>query len=73
LFHHDTSLLSFFIRAFSLFAVSVEWQFFCQFLKMQRYFATAVGKNKQGAKGELEKLDLATMTCRQAVNEVAKM
>ena len=42
-------------------------------LALQRYFATAVGKNKQGAKGELEKLDLATMTCRQAVNEVAKM
>ncbi len=39
----------------------------------QRFFATAMGKNKQGAKGELEKLDFANITCRQAVVEVSKM
>jgi len=38
-----------------------------------RYFATASGKNKQGAKGELEKLDFTKITCREAIKEVAKI
>lgn len=45
------------------------------FLKknLQGYYAIAVGKAKQAAKGELEKLKLSEMTCRQAIEEVAKM
>eukprot|EP00455_Lapot_gusevi_P052550 TRINITY_DN800_c0_g1_i1.p1 TRINITY_DN800_c0_g1~~TRINITY_DN800_c0_g1_i1.p1 ORF type:complete len:258 (+),score=60.37 TRINITY_DN800_c0_g1_i1:75-848(+) len=38
-----------------------------------RYYASAIGKNKQGAKGELEKLDFSTITCRQAIKEIAKI
>jgi len=38
-----------------------------------RMFATAIGKNKNAAKSALEKLDLSTITCREAVMEVAKM
>jgi len=37
------------------------------------YFGTAIGKGKQAAKGELEKLKLSEMTVKQAVNEVAKI
>eukprot|EP01116_Phalansterium_solitarium_P025731 TRINITY_DN9984_c0_g1_i1.p1 TRINITY_DN9984_c0_g1~~TRINITY_DN9984_c0_g1_i1.p1 ORF type:complete len:252 (+),score=51.20 TRINITY_DN9984_c0_g1_i1:74-829(+) len=37
------------------------------------YFGTAVGKGKQAAKGEIEKLKLAEMTCREAVNAIAKI
>eukprot|EP00616_Rhizochromulina_sp_CCMP1243_P003727 CAMPEP_0118962048 /NCGR_PEP_ID=MMETSP1173-20130426/525_1 /TAXON_ID=1034831 /ORGANISM="Rhizochromulina marina cf, Strain CCMP1243" /LENGTH=262 /DNA_ID=CAMNT_0006910267 /DNA_START=29 /DNA_END=817 /DNA_ORIENTATION=+ len=38
-----------------------------------RYFGTALGKGRQGAKTEIEKLDLKTITCRQALKEVAKI
>ena len=38
-----------------------------------RYFATAIGKGKNGAKSQLEKLDLSTLTCREAVIEAAKV
>uniref|UniRef100_A0A7S0LAB8 Proteasome subunit alpha type n=1 Tax=Coccolithus braarudii TaxID=221442 RepID=A0A7S0LAB8_9EUKA len=38
-----------------------------------RFFATAVGKSKNAAKSALEKLDLSTLTCREAVIEVAKI
>ena len=38
-----------------------------------RYFATAIGKGKNGAKSQLEKLDLSTLTARQAVIEAAKV
>jgi len=38
-----------------------------------RYFATAIGKAKNGAKSALEKLDLSTLTCREAVIECAKI
>lgn len=38
-----------------------------------RYFATAVGKSKNASKSALEKLDLTTLTCREAVVEVAKI
>jgi len=37
------------------------------------YFATAIGKGKQAAKGELEKLKLSDLTCKQALKEVAKV
>jgi len=37
------------------------------------YFAAAIGKGKQGAKGELEKLKLNDLTCKQALKEVARM
>jgi len=38
-----------------------------------RYFATAIGKGKNGAKSQLEKLDLSTLTAREAVMEAAKI
>eukprot|EP01104_Vermistella_antarctica_P020263 TRINITY_DN8606_c0_g1_i1.p1 TRINITY_DN8606_c0_g1~~TRINITY_DN8606_c0_g1_i1.p1 ORF type:complete len:285 (+),score=66.17 TRINITY_DN8606_c0_g1_i1:79-855(+) len=37
------------------------------------YFGCAAGKGKQAAQGELEKLDLKSMTCAQAVTEIAKV
>jgi len=39
----------------------------------QRYFGAAVGKGRQAAKTELERLNLSELTCRQGVAEVAKM
>jgi len=36
-----------------------------------KYFACAIGKHRQGAKTELEKINFKTVTCRQAVNEIA--
>lgn len=42
-------------------------------LMPQRYFGTAVGKGRQAAKTEIERLDLSSLTCRQGVTEVAKM
>jgi len=38
-----------------------------------KYFACAVGKQRQGAKTELEKLKFETVTCREAVMEIAKI
>ncbi|GJP47641.1 hypothetical protein CLOM_g6821, partial [Closterium sp. NIES-68] len=38
-----------------------------------RYHGTAVGKGRQAAKTEIEKLKLAEMTCREGVNAVAKI
>jgi 20S proteasome subunit alpha 7 len=40
---------------------------------MQRYFGTAVGKGRQAAKTEIERLKLGELSCRQGVMEVAKM
>lgn len=40
---------------------------------LQRYFGAAVGKGRQGAKNEIEKLKLEEMTCREGINAVAKM
>jgi len=37
------------------------------------FFATAVGKARQAAKGELEKLKLSDMTAREAIKEVARI
>ena len=42
-------------------------------LTWKGYFGTAVGKGKQVAKNELEKLDLKNMTCREAVYKAARM
>lgn len=38
-----------------------------------RYFAATAGKHARPAKSELEKLPLQTITCREAVNEIAKI
>ena len=38
-----------------------------------RYFGAAIGKGRQAAKTEIEKLKLSDMTCRQGVIEVAKI
>jgi 20S proteasome subunit alpha 7 len=42
-------------------------------LRLQRYFGAAVGKGRQAAKTEIERLKLGELTCRQGVMEVAKM
>ena len=39
----------------------------------QRFFGTAVGKGRQAAKTEIERLKLGELTCEQGINEVAKM
>lgn len=38
-----------------------------------RYFGTAVGKGRQGARNEIEKLKLSEMTCREGVKAAAKI
>ncbi|KAL3841115.1 hypothetical protein ACJIZ3_025706 [Penstemon smallii] len=38
-----------------------------------RYFGAAIGKGRQAAKTEIEKLKLSEMTCREGVIEVAKI
>lgn len=40
---------------------------------LQRYFATAIGKNKQGSASELEKLDFTKLKVAEAVNHVARI
>lgn len=40
---------------------------------MHRYRGTAVGKGRQGAKNEIEKLKLSEMSCREALVSIAKM
>ncbi len=40
---------------------------------LQRYYGTAVGKGRQAAKNEVEKLQLSEMTCREGIKAVAKM
>jgi hypothetical protein len=39
----------------------------------QRYYGPAVGKGRQAAKNEIEKLKLGEMTCKQAVMEAARI
>lgn len=41
--------------------------------QVYKYFACAVGKNKQGAKTELEKINFAEVTCREAVTKIAEI
>ncbi|CAM9412453.1 unnamed protein product [Chrysoparadoxa australica] len=38
-----------------------------------RYFGCAIGKGRQGAKTEIEKLKLAELTCKDAMKQVAKI
>jgi len=38
-----------------------------------RYHGCAIGKNKQGASSELEKINFATITCKEAVKQIAKI
>jgi len=38
-----------------------------------KYHACAVGKQRQGAKTELEKINFDTITCREAVMQIAKI
>lgn len=40
---------------------------------MQRFFGTAVGKGRQAAKTEIERLKLGEISSEQGVVEVAKM
>eukprot|EP00298_Acanthocystis_sp_HF-20_P028539 c7297_g1_i2.p1 GENE.c7297_g1_i2~~c7297_g1_i2.p1 ORF type:complete len:266 (+),score=109.47 c7297_g1_i2:32-799(+) len=40
---------------------------------IQKYRAIAVGKGKQTAKTEIEKLKLSELTCREAVREIARI
>lgn len=39
----------------------------------QRYYGTAIGKGRQAAKTEIERLPLATLTCADAVTAVARI
>ena len=41
--------------------------------RAQGYYGVAVGKGRQAAKTELEKLKLGEITCREAVKAIAKM
>ena len=41
--------------------------------RMQRFFGTALGKGRQAAKTEIERLKLREIACDQGINEVAKM
>lgn len=38
-----------------------------------RYFANAIGKNRQAAKTELEKINFETITCREAAQTIANI
>jgi len=38
-----------------------------------RYYGTAIGKYKQGSSSELEKIDFTQVTCREAINHVARI
>jgi 20S proteasome subunit alpha 7 len=40
---------------------------------VQGYYGVAVGKGRQAAKTELEKLKWGDMTCREAIKAIAKM
>lgn len=41
--------------------------------EVHRYFGTAIGKGRQAAKTEIERLKLGEMTCREGVKAVAKI
>lgn len=47
--------------------------FTCNHTSSQGYYGTAIGKAKQAAKTEIEKLKLDEMTAREAVKQVARM
>ena len=46
---------------------------FCNQTIIHSYYGCALGKAKQTAKTEMEKLKLANMTCRELVKEAAKI
>lgn len=52
-------------------ALPTHW--WCLSVPVQRFFGTAVGKGRQGAKNEIEKLKLEEMSCREGIQAVAKM
>ncbi|KAJ7976507.1 Proteasome subunit alpha type [Quillaja saponaria] len=57
-----------------LYMVEPSWCFLCELIFASvRYFGAAIGKGRQAAKTEIEKLKLSEMTCRQGVVEVAKI
>jgi len=41
--------------------------------QVSKFFACALGRQKQGATNELEKLDFTTITVKQAVNDIARI
>lgn len=43
------------------------------YIFLQGYYGCAVGKAKQAAKTEIEKLKLTDMTCKELVKEAARM
>lgn len=45
----------------------------CDFCSVQKYFGTAIGKGRQAAKTEVERLKLGEISCEQGVTEIAKM
>ena len=45
----------------------------CPLPLLQRFFGAAVGKGRQGARNEIEKLKLEQMSCREGIKAVAKM
>lgn len=38
-----------------------------------RFFGAAIGKSRQAARTEIERLDLASLSCREAVKEIMKI
>ena len=64
--------------ASSLMAVKDEHDGYALYLlepsgECQRYHGAAVGKGRQAAKNEIEKLDLGNLSCLQAVKDVARI
>ena len=52
----------------------IELQYVARnFFFLQGYWGCAIGKAKQNAKTEIEKLKLKDVTCRELVKEAAKM
>lgn len=54
-------------------ASSCPWCCCFRCFVVQRFFGTAVGKGRQAARNEIEKLKLSDMTAREAVVEAVKM
>ena len=58
---------------FEQFELFEQFLYFFVNICFQGYFGAAIGKAKQNAKTEIEKLKLKDLTCRQLVKEAAKM
>lgn len=65
---HYVELVSFGVAAFACGKAGLK--LICL---MQRYFGTAIGKGRQAAKTEVERLKLGEISCEQGVTEIAKM